>query len=132
MQFYPQSMLGFAIDEERAKELGLEEYYQIWVEDGDHEPFCIEYETQFGIYPQKIQHFGYEHSGDVEVLQDLDIQPLAHTSGYVQSLDGFEYNNTYVLFSDGEMENSNWLPMLQRLEDDYQIFLEEGNWLELE
>ena len=44
MQHYPMSAVGFAIDEEVAKQLGLSHEYEVWDSEWDYDSFCMEFD----------------------------------------------------------------------------------------
>jgi len=112
MQHYPMSAVGFAIDEEVAKQLGLSHEYEVWDSEWDYDSFCMEFDYLYGVYPDKIQRFEYSRGGEV------------------QGLSGFEYDCTYVIFDESRVGTEEWLSMLHKLEE-HQVFIEEGSWSEL-
>ena len=112
MQYYPQNKTGFLITEDIAEELGLRELYEHWESEWDYDPFCMEFEEKFGVYPDRIQHFECERGGEV------------------QGLSGFDYDCTYVLFSDYDKKNEKWDYMVQKLQEQ-NILFEDGRWSEL-
>ena len=112
LQYYPQNRTGFMISEEIAEELGLLELYEHWKSDWDYDPFCMEFEEKFGVYPYSIKHFEYARGGEI------------------QGLSGFEYDCTYVLFDEYDKESEKWDNMVSRLQE-RGILFEDGRWSEL-
>ena len=49
MQHYPMSAVGFAIDEEVAKQLGLSHEYEVWDSEWDYDSFCMEFDYLYAV-----------------------------------------------------------------------------------
>jgi len=113
MQFYPQSNKGFVIDHRLAEEFEILDELLIWEEEYNELPFFEVFEEKFGLEPDKICHFDFT------------------TDDFIQSLQGFEYDLTYILF-DNTIDNycpEEWENLLTQLEE-YDIDLIEGSWVE--
>jgi hypothetical protein len=103
MYFSPRSANGFKINDEIAQQIGLFEEFRIYADDWDYDPFCFAFKEKYNTEPDEIKFFEYERGG------------------YIQGLEGFEYDEFYVLFSDhGDLSG---LPI--------DIEVEYGEWSEL-
>ena len=114
MQYYPQRSKGFAIDYDLAEELGIEDEYLEWEEAQNDMPLLETFEDKFGVEPERITIFEYSKGG------------------YVQSLQGFDYDATYVLFDANaeKCQPENWDNLINLLEEK-DIDVIEGSWAEL-
>jgi len=113
MNLLSKQRKGFIINSELAEILGLLEEYMAWKEGSDHESFCIAFEEKFGIFPETLQAFDYEHS---QTVQDLT---------------GFEWETSYVLFEDYQEGSADWEKMIDVLEEE-DINVDHGSWAEFE
>ena len=104
--------IGFPIDTDLAAEFNLLDEFLLWEEQKDSGEFCVEFENKFGVYPEDLFHFEYNNDG------------------YVQELEGFEWDKTYVIF-DEVPESSVELQKLDEILEEQDITLEEGEWLEI-
>jgi|15BtaG_2_1085339.scaffolds.fasta_scaffold00760_9 hypothetical protein len=102
---------GFPIDMEIAEQLNLLDSFLLWEEEQSSDIFCEQFEERFGIYPESLERFIYEHDGRI------------------QNLEGFEWNTAYVLFDD--IENSSEWEELEETLEEQEIDFEEGQWLEI-
>ena len=114
MQYYPQRSKGFAIDYDLAEELGIEDEYLEWEEAQNDMPLLETIEDKFGVEPERITVFEYSKGG------------------YVQSLQGFDYDATYVLFDTNaeKCQPENWDNLINFLEEK-DIDVIEGSRAEL-
>ena len=103
MQYSPQKASGFKIDENVAEELGLLKEYKVWKDDWDYDAFCDAFEEKYESKPDELKEFEYQRGG------------------YIQSLEGFEYDADYVLWS--------WSDPPGELPND--LLMEEATWAEL-
>ena len=104
---------GFEIDSAIAEELGLLDEYILWEEEYDDEPFCRAFENKYGIYPESLRYFAYEREG------------------YVQSLSGFDWDTSYVIFDDIENHPQEWERLNVTLEEALDVLVTNGQWAEL-
>jgi hypothetical protein len=112
MQYHIVQKKGFPIDTDLASELNLLDEYLIWEEQSDPEEFCTEFENKFGLIPESLLYFEY------------------NTEGAIQNLEGFEWDRAYVVFDEDIEEAEEW----ERFDDilnEQDIFLEEGEWQEI-
>ena len=114
MEYYPQRNKGFAIDYDLAEELEIADEFLEW-EEGSNDAALLEiFEEKYGVEPEKVTLFEYARGG------------------YVQGLQGFDYDATYVLF-DTHTETTNpeeWDNLISILEDK-DVDVIEGSWAEL-
>ncbi len=103
MYFSPRTANGFKIDEGIAEQIGLQEEFGLYLEDYDYDPFCLAFTEKYKAEPEEIKFFEWERGG------------------YIQGLEGFEYDQYYVIF-EGETDLSG-LPI--------EIEVEYGEWAEL-
>ena len=111
MQFRPVRKKGFIFNEDVAEDLGILNEYKMWEEDYDYTPLVEVFNEKFGVEPEYPKRF------------DRD---------YVHSLQGFDWNVTYLLF-DSYIEKAypdEWDKFTNSLED-MDIDLIEGSWSEL-
>ena len=114
MQFYPQRKKGFIFNEDVAEELGILNEYQMYQEDYDYDPLIEAFNQKFGVEPEYPKHFKWEKGG------------------YVQGLQGFDWDTEYLLF-DTYVEQQypdEWDKFINSLEE-MDIDLIEGSWSEL-
>lgn len=114
MQFYPQKNKGFVIDYDLAEQLDVADELILWEEEYNEAPLIEAIEEKFGIEPERIRHFEYARGG------------------YIQGLQGFDYDATYVLF-DEYTERScpdEWENLVSTLEEN-DVDVIEGSWAEL-
>ena len=114
MQFYPQSSAGFVIDHELAEVFGLEDEFLVWESDWDDCDFIEEFEAKYGLLPDSLKWFEYEHGG------------------YIQGLEGFEYDAAYVLFDETleEQDPEKWQQLVELLEE-HDVSMDTGTWSEM-
>ena len=112
MHFFPQHFLGFAVDEEVAEQLDLIEAYNTYEMSYDEDDFFDQFESKFGITPYQFTDTTYERGG------------------YVQGLQGFEWDNTYVCFHPATAGDEKWKNMVTKLEQ-LGIPIYEGRWSQL-
>tara|TARA_R110000824_G_scaffold347281_2_gene534072 strand:+ start:879 stop:1226 length:348 start_codon:yes stop_codon:yes gene_type:complete len=114
MEYYPQRNKGFAIDYDLAEELDIANEYLEWEEGSNDAPLLEIFEEKFGVEPEKVTFFEYVHGG------------------YIQSLQGFDYDATYVLFDPQteEVSPEQWDNLISILEDK-DVDVIEGSWAEL-
>tara|TARA_R100001594_G_scaffold51807_2_gene85286 strand:+ start:6052 stop:6393 length:342 start_codon:yes stop_codon:yes gene_type:complete len=112
MQFYPQHYYGFAVDGDVAEKLQLTEAYDEYEMSYDEEDFFAGFRDKFGIEPYKFADTTYERGG------------------YVQGLDGFDWDRTYVCFDPSQTGDTKWNNMLDALSE-LGIDVEEGHWSQL-
>ena len=112
MQFYPQHYFGFAVDNAVALKLQLTEAFDTYEMSYDEEDFFSAFEERFGIEPYKFADTTYERGG------------------YVQGLNGFEWDKTYICFDPSQAGDDKWDKMLSALSE-LEIDVEEGHWSEL-
>ena len=105
MHYSPQRASGFKIDEEVAEGLGLLKEYKVWKDDWDYDAFCDAFEEKYGAKPSELKEFEYQRGG------------------YIQGLEGFEYDADYVLWSEWGEDPPSELPN--------DLLLEEATWAEL-
>ena len=114
MQYYPMRKKGFIFNEDVAEQLGLLEEYKLYQEDYDYDPLNEAFNEKFGVEPEYPKHFEWEKGG------------------YVQGLQGFDWDVEYLLFDDWSIEQSAdaWDKFTTTMEEmDIEIF--EGSWSEL-
>jgi len=112
MQYYPQHFFGFALNEDVAKKLQLTEAFDNYEMSYDEEGFCEGFENKYGVEPYTFADTTYERGG------------------YVQGLQGFEWDNTYVCFHPATAGDDKWNTMVLQLEN-LGIDIEEGRWSQL-
>jgi len=112
MQFYPQHYYGFAVNEEVAERLQLNEAYDAYEMSYDEADFFEGFVEKYGIEPYKFADTTYERGG------------------YVQGLNGFEWDKTYVCFDPSQTGDDKWQKMIDAL-CEVGIDIEEGHWSEL-
>ena len=114
MQFYPQKSTGFVINHELAEELELTDELLLWEEEANELPLIEAIEERFGVEPERIRHFEYSRGG------------------YVQGLQGFDYDSTYVLFDEYTVNYSSegWDNLINLLEEK-DVDIIEGSWAEM-
>lgn len=115
MQFYPHSALGFEITDELAEKMGLLEEYTEWKEDYDDTAFAEAFEKKLkppkGYLDLHIQFFEYERNG------------------YVQGLEGFNYDKTYVYFGGKSESDKGWKAFIRKLETKFpSLKFESATW----
>ena len=83
-------------------------------EENNEMPLFEVFEEKFGLRPDKIKYFEYEKDGCIKDLQ------------------GFVYDNVYILFDEFVEESSQeeWDELTIFLEE-HDIVLDEGSWSEL-
>ena len=113
MGYFLRSGFGFAIDHELADEFGFLDEFLIWEEEDDHVPFCEAFDEAHGVSPEALTYFEYAREG------------------YIQELEGFEYDTTYVLFDEDLSDDIESYDCVVDYLDEYDVFLDEGNWKEL-
>lgn len=114
MQFYPQKSKGFVIDYDLAEELEVLNELLLWEEEYNELPLIEAIEEKFGVEPERIRYFEYSRGG------------------YVQGLQGFNYDSTYVLFGEyiEKLCPEEWENLIKTLEEK-DVDLIEGSWAEL-
>jgi len=112
MQYYPQHYFGFAVDNNIAEKLQLNEAYDTYEMSYDEDAFFEGFEEKFGIEPLKFADTTYERGG------------------YVQGLSGFKWDKTYICFDPTQTGDDRWQKMLDSLRE-VGIDVEEGHWSEL-
>tara|TARA_A100001015_G_C15025200_1_gene730104 strand:+ start:2594 stop:2935 length:342 start_codon:yes stop_codon:yes gene_type:complete len=112
MQFYPQHYYGFAVNNDVAERLQLNEAFDEYEMTYDEMPFFESFETKFGIEPDKFADTTYEKGG------------------YVQGLSGFDWDRTYICFDPSQASGEKWEKMINALSD-VDIDIEEGHWSQL-
>ena len=111
MQIRPVRKKGFIFNEDVAEDLGILNEYRMWEEDYDYTPLIEIFNEKFGVEPEYPKRF------------DRD---------YVQGLQGFDWDVTYLLF-DSYLEKAyadEWDKFTSNLEE-MDIDLIEGSWSEL-
>ena len=114
MEYYPQRKKGFIFNEDVADQLGILEEYQIYQNDYDYDPLIEVFNQKFGVEPEYPKYFKWEKGG------------------YVQGLQGFDWDTEYLLF-DTYVEQQypdEWDKFINSLEE-MDIDLIEGSWSEL-
>jgi len=109
VQFYVQKNKGLAMDHYLAEELNMLDEFLLWEEEKNTLPFFEKFENTFGVEPDMIQAF----------------------DDYVQGLQGFECDLTYVLF-DSDTDSlypEQWSGLLAQLEE-HDVDIIEGSWAE--
>jgi len=109
MELKPQERKGFVIDSELAETLELLEEYMDFEDNGDYEQFCSAFEEKYGIYPDKIESFQFERYAELH------------------SMNGFEWDKTYVLFEDYQENTPDWEKMVDVLEEE-DVNIDYGSW----
>jgi len=112
MHYHIVQKKGFPIDTDLASELDLLDEFLLWEEQEDAEEFCNQFEDRYGITPESLLHFEYS------------------TDGHVKNLEGFEWDKTYVVF-DEEIQDSDVWDHLDEVLNEQDVFLEEGEWREI-
>ena len=112
MQYYPQHYYGFAVDNNVAEKLQLNEAFDNYEMSYDEGAFFDGFEERYGVEPYKFADTTYERGG------------------YVQGLSGFDWDKTYVCFDPTQTGDDRWNKMITALEE-VGIFVEEGHWSEL-
>jgi hypothetical protein len=112
MQYHTVQRKGFRIDTDLASELDLLDEYLIWEEQSDPEEFCMQFENKFGVIPENLLYFEYDREG------------------FVQNLEGFEWEKAYVVF-DGDMEELEGWNKLDEILNEQDVLFEEGEWREI-
>jgi len=111
MQTRPTRKKGFIFNEDVAEDLGILNEYKIWEDEYDYTPLVEIFNKKFGVEPEYPKRF------------DRD---------YVQSLQGFDWDATYLLF-DSYAEKAyadEWDKFINSLEE-MDIDFIEGSWSEL-
>ncbi len=114
MQFYPQKNKGFVINHDVAEELEISDELILWEEEYNEAPLIEAIQERFGVEPERVRHFEYSRGG------------------YVQGLQGFDYDSTYVLFDEYTEAScpDEWENLVSILEEK-DIDIIEGSWAEL-
>ena len=112
MHYYPQHFLGFVVNEEVAEQLELTEAFNIYEMSYDEDEFFDQFEDRFGIPPYQFTDTTY------------------HKGGYVQGLQGFNWDSTYVCFHPATAGDEKWNNMVSQLEE-IGISMHEGRWSQL-
>jgi len=112
MQYYPQHYFGFAVDNNVAERLQLNEAFDTYEMSYDENAFFEGFEKKFGIEPFKFADTTYERGG------------------YVQGLSGFGWDKTYICFDPTQTGDKKWDQLLAALHE-MDIDVEEGRWSEL-
>jgi|10_taG_2_1085330.scaffolds.fasta_scaffold34265_1 hypothetical protein len=112
MQYYPQHFFGFALNENVAEKLDLTEAFDSYEMSYEEDLFFEGFDTKFGIEPYKFADTTYERGG------------------YVQGLQGFDWDTTYVCFHPATSGDDRWRTMVSRLSE-LGIEMEEGHWSQL-
>ena len=114
MQFYPMRKKGFIFNEDVAEELGVLQEYQLYQEDYDYDPLKEAFNEKYGVEPEYPKHFKWEKGG------------------YVQGLQGFDWDVEYLLFDDWVVEQcpEEWDKFINTMEE-MDIDVIEGSWSEL-
>ena len=112
MHFYPQRFLGFVVDEEVAQQLDLLSAFNSYEMSYEEDDFFDQFEDKFGIIPYQFTDTTYEKGG------------------YVQGLQGFDWDNTYVCFHPATAGDERWNNMVSQLEK-LGIPVQEGSWSQL-
>jgi len=112
MHHSPQHYLGFILDSTVAAKLQLTEAFDAYEVSYDEDGFFEGFENKYGIEPYKFTDTTYERGG------------------YVQGLQGFKWDNTYVCFHPASAGDDKWNTMVSELEE-LGIPIEEGRWSQL-
>ena len=112
MQYCPQHYFGFAVDNDIAEKLQLNEAFDEQEMSYDEGDFFDGFQDKFGVEPYKFADTTYERGG------------------YVQGLTGFDWDKTYVCFAPSQVGGQKWKEMAQTLEN-LGVALKEGKWSEL-
>tara|TARA_Y100000593_G_scaffold63576_1_gene117499 strand:+ start:1889 stop:2230 length:342 start_codon:yes stop_codon:yes gene_type:complete len=112
MQYYPQHYYGFIVDNSVAELLDLSEAYDAYEMAYDEEQFFDQFENKFGVSPYQFTDTTYERGG------------------YVQGLQGFDWDSTYVCFHPATAGDEKWNNMISKLQK-LGIPMEEGRWSQL-
>jgi len=112
LQYYPQHYYGFVVDNDVARRLELAEAYDVYEMSYDEEHFFEGFQEKYGVEPYKFADTTYERGG------------------YVQGLNGFEWDKTYICFAPSQAGDDRWNKMLFALEE-AGILMQEGKWSEL-
>ena len=114
MQFYPMRKKGFIFNEDVAEELGILNEYRMYQDDFDYDPLIEVFNEKFGVEPEYPKHFKWERGG------------------YVQGLQGFEYDVPYLVFCDDVAEDykEDWEKLSDFLEEN-DVEIVDGFWSEL-
>ena len=114
MQFYPKTMRGLVFNEDVAEQLGLLEEYQLYQEDYDYDPLNEAFNEKYGVEPEYPKHFEWRKGG------------------YVQGLQGFDWDTEYLLFEEWVIEQcpEEWEKFIATMEE-MDIDVIEGSWAEL-
>ena len=104
--------MGFIVDNEVAGHLQLTEAFDTYEMSYDEDSFFDKFEESFGIAPYKFADTTYERGG------------------YVQGLEGFEWDTTYICFHPASVGDAKWENMISKL-DTMGISMEEGRWSQL-
>ena len=112
MHYSPQHFFGFMVDDEVAEKLDLSEAfisYEMSYEEGD---FFDGFENKYGIEPYQFTDTTYERGG------------------YVQGLQGFDWDSIYVCFHPATAAGEKWKALLDNL-NSLGIEMHEGKWSQL-
>ena len=112
MQYYPQHYYGFVVNNTVAQQLTLNEAYDTYEMSYDEEQFFDEFYERYGIEPYKFTDTTYERGG------------------YVQGLQGFEWDSVYLCFHPASTGDEKWNNMVSDLEN-LGISMQEGRWSQL-
>ena len=114
MQYYPKTMKGLLLNEDVAEQLGLLEEYQLYQEDYDYDPFNEAFNEKYGVEPEYPKDFEWKKGG------------------YVQGLQGFDWDREYLLFDTWveEQHPEEWEKFIAIMEE-MDIDVIEGSWAEL-
>ena len=112
MQYYPQHFFGFALDDEVAEKLQLTEAFDNYEMSYEEDDFFEGFGERYGVEPYKFADTTYERGG------------------YVQGLQGFEWDTTYVCFHPATTGDDKWKKMVAQLQE-LGIAVEEGHWSQL-
>ena len=112
MQFYPQHFLGFEVNEEVAEQLQLESAFNSYEMSYDEDEFFDQFEDRYGVSPYQFTDTTYQKGG------------------YVQSLQGFEWDSVYVCFHPASAGDDKWDNMVSKLKK-LGIPMQEGKWSQL-
>ena len=114
MEYYPQRNKGFVIDYDLAEELEIADEFLEWEEGYNDAPLLEIFEEKYGVAPENVTFFEYDRGG------------------YVQGLQGFDYDAAYVLFdpSADKAHPEQWDSLINLLEEK-DVDVIEGSWAEL-
>ena len=114
MQYYPQSRKGFVIDYDLAEQLNFLDEFVLWEEEYNELPLMEVIEEKLGVEPIGVQHFEYVRGG------------------YVQGLQGFDYDTSYILFDQDseQIYPEEWETLINTLEEN-DVNVVHGSWAEL-